>query len=171
MSGAVRLRDLTADDLPRLYAWYQQPELWDHLVGDFVPREEAEAVAYMRRWLGPSTTELRLGIEADGRLVGLTFFSPLDLAGGRAELHIMIGEPAERGRGVGRAAVEQLVARGAALGLTCIDLRVLETNAAARAVYDRCGFRLVGPDGSVRKGGRDVAVLLMRADQPSSATT
>jgi RimJ/RimL family protein N-acetyltransferase len=171
MSGAVRLRDLTADDLPRLHAWYQQRELWDHLVGDFVPRAEAEAVAYMRRWLAPSATELRLGIEAGGRLVGLAFFSPLDLAAGRAELHIMIGEPAQRGRGVGRAAVDQLVARGVALGLMRIELRVLETNAAARAVYERCGFRLVGPDGSARKGGRDVPVLLMRADQPRSATT
>src|SRR5689334_4280315 len=125
----------------------------------------------MRRWLEPSDTELRLAIEVDGRLAGQAFFSPIDRAAGRAELHIMIGERGERGRGVGRAAVEQLMARGFALGLTRIELRVLETNAAARAVYERCGFGLVGPDGSARKGGRDVPVLLMRADQPRSATT
>jgi RimJ/RimL family protein N-acetyltransferase len=168
---AVRLRPLGEADLPRLHGWHQRPELWDHLVGDFVRREEAEAVAYMRRWLAPSETELRLGIEADGRLVGLAFFSPLRLAERWAELHIMIGEPAERGRGVGRAAVEQLMARGFALGLSRIELRVLETNAAARAVYERCGFRLVGREPAVRKQGREVDVLVMEAAQPRSATT
>jgi RimJ/RimL family protein N-acetyltransferase len=125
----------------------------------------------MRRWLGPSTTELRLAIEVDGRLVGQAFFSPLDLAGGWAELHIMIGEPAERGRGVGRLATEALMARGFGLGLERIELKVLETNAAARAVYERCGFRVVGRAGSAHKQGRNVPVVLMQADQPGSATT
>jgi RimJ/RimL family protein N-acetyltransferase len=174
MAVEVRLRELRPQDLPRLHRWYQNPELWDHLVRDFTPRGEAEAVAYMRRWLAPSSTELRLGIEVDEpepRLVGLAFFSPLDLAGGWAELHTMIGEPAERGRGVGRRAVAALVQRGFALGLQRIELKVLETNAAARRVYETCGFRIVGRDAPALKHGRPVEVLTMQADQPRSATT
>ena len=176
MSGNVRLRDLTAGDLPRLHRWHQTPELYDHLVGDFVPRAEAEAVAYMRRWLEPSDTELRLGIEADGpqgpRLVGAATLAPVDRQARWAELHIMIGEPDARGRGVGRRAVEALLARGFQdLGLARIELRVLETNAAARRVYEHCGFRVTGAAPPVVKSGRPVGVLVMQADQPASATT
>jgi RimJ/RimL family protein N-acetyltransferase len=172
----VRLRPLRRDDLPRLHAWYQQPELWDHLVRDFTPRGEAEALLYMERWLSPSETELRLGIEvqdegADPQLVGVAFYAPLDRAGGWAELHTMIGEPGERGRGVGRRAVAELMDHGFALGLTRIELRVLETNAAARRVYEICGFRVTGGDGEALKGGRPVAVLKMEVRQPRSATT
>ncbi|MGA0608291.1 GNAT family N-acetyltransferase [Phenylobacterium sp. VNQ135] len=171
----VRLRPLRAEDLPRLHAWYQTPELWDHLVRDFTPRTEAEALPYMTRWLAPSEDELRLGIEVEdaqpARLVGVAFFSPLRRTEGWAELHTMIGDAAERGRGVGRLAVALLVARGFALGLDRIELRVLETNAAARRVYERCGFREIGRDAQATKQGRAVEVLVMEAVQPASATT
>ena len=174
MAG-VRLRNLMKEDLPRLHRWYQTPELWDHLVRDFTPRKEAEAVAYMQRWLTPGDTELRLGIEVEGpegaRLVGIAFFSPLNLAEGWAELHTMIGEPGERGRGVGRQAVVALMDRGANLGLARIQLRVLETNAMARRIYEGCGFQVIGRDAPARKNGRDVEVLIMQADQLPSATT
>jgi RimJ/RimL family protein N-acetyltransferase len=171
----VRLRDLRAEDLPRLHAWYQTPDLWDHLVGDFTPRGEAEAVAYMARWLAPSDTELRLGIEVeDGqgpRLVGLAFFAPLNLGEGWAELHTMIGDAGERGRGVGRLAVAALLERGFALGLARIELKVLETNGAARRVYEQCGFRVIGRAAPATKRGGSAEVLVMQADQPRSATT
>lgn len=172
---AVRLRDLRAEDLPRLHGWYQQPELWDHLVGDFVPRGAAEALDYMQRWLRPSAQELRLGIEVNDtgspRLVGLAFFSPLDLGTGEAELHIMIGDPGERGRGVGRQAVNLLVARGFELGLSRIVLKVLASNLAAQKVYAQCGFRVVGQGAPAVKHGRAAEVVVMQIDQPASATT
>jgi len=171
----VRLRELRESDLPCLHRWYQTPELWDHLVGDFTERSEAEAVSYMRRWLLPSEHELRLGIElstADGwRLVGLAFFAPLDRTKGHAELHTMIGEPSERGRGVGRRAVAALMDRGFAMGLRRIELRVLQTNAAARRLYEACGFQAIGHAAPVIKHGRQVEVLRMAVDQPRSATT
>jgi RimJ/RimL family protein N-acetyltransferase len=170
----VRLRPLRREDLPLLYGWYQAPELWTHLLRDFTPRREDEALSYMERWLSPGETELRSGIEVtDGSgptLVGIAFFSPLDRARGEAELHIMIGDPAERGRGVGRQAVAALLETGFGLGLQRIYLKVLETNAAARRVYEVCGFRVVGRDAPAVKDGRNVGVLVMQADQPSATT-
>ena len=173
--AAVRLRELKEEDLSRLHGWYQQPELWDHLVGDFAPRDAAEALAYMRRWLRPSVGELRLGIEVDDdsgpRLVGLAFFSPLELAAGQAELHIMIGDPKERGRGVGSQAVKLLVGRGLALGLRRIVLRVLASNLAAQKVYAQCGFRVVGQDAPAMKRGRPAEVIVMQIDKAASPPT
>jgi RimJ/RimL family protein N-acetyltransferase len=171
----VRLRDLRAEDLPRLHGWYQQPELWENLVGEFVPRGVTEALDYMQRWLRPSTQELRLGIEVEdpdgARLVGLAFFSPLDLTTGQAELHIMIGDPGERGRGVGRQAVTLLVAWGFALGLQRIVLKVLANNLAAQKIYVLCGFHVVGRDAPTMKHGRPAEVIVMQIDQAVSATT
>lgn len=177
MGGAadVRLRDLRRGDLPTLHRWYQTPELWDHLVGDLTTRAESEAVAYMERWLAPSETELRLGIEADGpggpRLIGLAALAPLDLGAGWAELHVLIGEAGERGRGAGRRAVAALLRRGFSMGLVRIELKVLESNVAARRVYEQCGFRITGRAAATMKDAGPVDVLVMQADQPRSATT
>lgn len=175
MAAEVRLRDLRPGDLPQLHRWYGAPELWDHLVGDFTPRSEREALAHMRRWLEAPAAELRLAAEVAGpegaRMIGLAMFSPLRLAEGWGELHTFIGEPGLRGRGLGRDVVAALMARGWALGLTRIELRVLETNVAARRVYGRCGFRVSGRASPAIKRGRPVEVLVMEAYRPRSATT
>jgi len=166
MSDLVRLRTLVEADLARLHRWYQDPSLWDHLVGDFVVREEAEAVAYMRRWLSPSPTEVRLAIvDADqGSLAGLVALAPIDPAAGEAEFHIFLGDRAMRGRGLGRAATAAaLVHAFDELGLWRVWLRVLQTNAAALRTYAALGFE---PEAAVvatvRKRGADVEVVTLR---------
>jgi RimJ/RimL family protein N-acetyltransferase len=166
MSDLVRLRALVEADLAPLHRWYQDPSLWDHLVGDFVVREEAEAVAYMRRWLTPSPTEVRLAIvdTAQGSLAGLVALAPIDPAAGEAEFHIFLGEPAMRGRGLGGAATAAaLVHAFDELGLWRVWLRVLQTNAAALRTYASLGFE---PDAAVvataRKRGADIAVIALR---------
>ena len=94
MSDLVRLRALVEADLAPLHRWYQDPSLWDHLVGDFVVREEAEAVADTAPpWLTPSPTEVRLAIvdTAQGWLAGLVALAPIDPAAGEAEFQIFPG--------------------------------------------------------------------------------
>ena len=162
-AGPVRLRPLREGDLLLLHRWYQSPELWDHLAGEFEPRPEAEALAYMRRWLRPTPEEVRLGIEAGGRLVGMTALCPIDPGAGVAEFHILLGEPGSRGQGIGRQATQAMLEHGfSALGLRRIELKVLETNAAARRIYDLCGFRPVGEATAV-KSGHPAALIVMAA--------
>jgi RimJ/RimL family protein N-acetyltransferase len=156
MADLVRLRRLLESDLAALHRWYQTPELWDHLVGAFTPREEAEAVAHMRGWLRPSPAELRLAIvqDADGELLGLVSLTPIDLDEGEAEFHIFLGEPRRRGRGYGRAATAAMLAHAFdELGLWRVRLRVLRTNEAALRVYAALGFEA--------EGAGEVAVLEM----------
>jgi len=156
MADLVRLRRLLETDLAALHRWYQSPELWDHLVGEFTPRREAEAMAHMRRWLGASPGELRLAIvrDPDGELLGLAALSPIDLDEGEAEFHIFLGEPRMRGRGYGRAATAALLAHAFdELALWRVRLKVLRTNQAALRVYAALGFELEGPG--------EVAVLAM----------
>jgi len=165
MIELVRLRALVEDDLPRLHRWYQTPSLWDHLVGAFEPREAAAAVAYMRRWLTATRTELRLAIEraADGALIGLVALSPIEPEAGEAEYHIFLGEPQDRGHGYGQAATAAMLGRAFDdLALVRVRLRVLQSNEAALRAYSVLGFE-PDPEGRelVEKGGAPAPVVAM----------
>ena len=165
MAERVRLRALAEGDLPALHRWYQTAELWDHLVGAFRPRHEAESLAYMRRWLSPSATERRLAIvrDDDGSLLGLTALSPIEPDKGEAEFHIFLGEARQRGRGYGQAATEAMLAFAFdELALWRVRLRVLKTNEPALRLYARLGFEPEGAPGeTVEKPHGQVAVVTM----------
>ena len=75
---------------------------------------------------------------------------PAGLAGGyqvdpvTVELVSMYVRPRGRGRGVGEALVAAVIGWAAARRATSVHLWVTETNAPARALYQRCGFALTG---------------------------
>jgi len=166
MADLVRLRPLREGDLLQLHRWYQDPALWDHLVGQPQRREAPEAIVYMRRWLTPTPFERRLAIEEaarGGQVLGLVTLSPIDVQAGEAEFHIFLGEPAARGRGYGRAATVAALAHAFDdLAIWRVRLRVLQTNAAALRVYAAVGFEPDPPTGeTARKGDADVAVVTM----------
>jgi RimJ/RimL family protein N-acetyltransferase len=169
----MRLRPLAAEDLPRLHRWYQTAELWDHLVGAHQVRTEAEAVGYMTGWLDRTDREVRLGVEAGGRLVGLVSLTAIGAVPGRAELHLFLGDAADRGRGLGRAAVEEMLRLAfGELALEGVDLEVLETNAAARRVYEASGFLPTGRRAEpTLKRGRAVEVLKMSIERGAYRAT
>ena len=63
---------------------------------------------------------------------------------GTAWISITIGEPRERGKGVGHLALEYLETQIAAYGLTRIELGVFEFNAPAIALYKKVGYQEIG---------------------------
>jgi GNAT superfamily N-acetyltransferase len=75
---------------------------------------------------------------------------PAGLIGGYAEdpqtveLVSMYVRPSARGRGVGEALVATVVDWACTRNATTVHLWVTETNAPARALYERCGFALTG---------------------------
>lgn len=52
--------------------------------------------------------------------------------------------PDSRGKGYGRALVENAIAVGERLGLEYITLEVRESNLTAQKLYEKCGFQKVG---------------------------
>jgi diamine N-acetyltransferase len=162
----IRLRPLAEADLPILHRWRQDPSLWTHLVGDFQPREESQAVAYMRRWLTPTPTELRLAIEREGTLIGQTALAPIEET--TAEFHIFLGDVADRGRGRGRAATRAMLSIAFdELRLCRVTLEVLASNLAARRLYESLGFQADGVSRRVDKGAvaTDVLAMTLAADR------
>ena len=145
--SAIRLRALRQDDLPILHRWFQDPATVRSLGGPFRYRTETEALNYMARWLVISDKEVRLAIEhaTDNGLVGMVSLQDIDALNSTASFHLLLGEPAARGKGLGTQATRAMLRHAFAdLGLARVELEVLDDNLAARAIYEKTGFIVEG---------------------------
>jgi len=104
----------------------------------------------------------------DGEVLGWAALAPVSERAcyrGVAENSVYVA-PEARGRGVGRALLEELCGRAAAGGVWTIQAHTFADNAASRALHEACGFRLVGiRERLARKHGtwRDTALLERRS--------
>jgi RimJ/RimL family protein N-acetyltransferase len=163
----VRLTPLRDKDSDRLFTWINDRELVVRSA-PFRPVARADHdvwFASVRERHDVRIFAIRL-VEGD-ELIGSCQLHSIE-PGGSAELQIRIGERHEQGRGHGREAVAQLLRHAfAELGLERVTLHVFESNAPARAVYRRNGFREVpGPPEEVEVDGRVERVLRMEAVRP-----
>jgi len=106
---------------------------------------------------------------ADRAVIGwsaLTAYSDRRTYRGVAWESVYVATPA-RGRGVGRALLEALVAASEAAGFWTIMAGILAENAASLALHERCGFREVGVQRSMGRDGsgrwRDVVLVERRS--------
>jgi phosphinothricin acetyltransferase len=91
-------------------------------------------------------THSRLVAAEGGGIVGWAALSPTSARAcyaGVVEHSVYVAESA-RGRGVGKALLEALVASAARHGIWTIQTSVFPENAASVALHDRAGFRVVG---------------------------
>lgn len=162
MAGELRVRPYEAEDLPAL------AEIWNQIVGDGVayPQEEAldkaEAAAF---FAGQSRTAVA---ELDGKVVGLYILHPNNVGRCGHIANASYGVSRDcRGRGVGRALVEDSLAACGALGFRLLQFNaVVASNLGAIALYQSLGFQRVGtiPGGFRLKDGRyeDIIVFYHR---------
>jgi L-amino acid N-acyltransferase YncA len=90
--------------------------------------------------------EPRLVAEAGGRVVGWLAVAPVShrpVYRGVVEHSVYVDEAA-RGRGVGRALLEALVAAAPGLGIWTIQTSIIDTNEGSLTLHERVGFRVVG---------------------------
>ncbi len=142
---SVQLREVTDDDLPRIYAWLHA----DHvrtMWGD--PEANFNALS-----APPTGGSGRAIIEADGRKLGLVLWQhptrkELDVAGlydiptSVIDIDIMIGELDSVGKGLGSAAIE-LVAEAALSdpAVPCVMACARPDNPASLRAFAKAGFR------------------------------
>ncbi len=162
----VVLRPLEPSDAPVLASFTKDPDVRAALGVDRpLPPDEEEALI---RALPGAKDEMALGIaaRASGRLVGVCGLH--GLSGGAPELGIFVGEPRDRGKGLGAEAVRLLLGHAfEALRLERVRLEVQEGNAAALRAFERAGFRR---DASRPRRGR-VAMAIAREDWARRGTT
>jgi len=83
--------------------------------------------------------------ELDGERVGSVFCMPAE-DGVTAKLRMLLLEPAARGHGVGKRLVAECVEFARASGYPAMELWTVSLLDAARAIYRKAGFRLVGEE-------------------------
>lgn len=129
MSGAVTLRPATpadATDLARLFMASRRAAMpWLREV-----HGEGATISYLREVVLPRRHVL-VAADAAGRPLAFIAF-------GDGEVEHLYVAPEQRGRGLGARLLQRAQASGPAL-----ELWVFQRNEAARAFYERHGFRLV----------------------------
>jgi L-amino acid N-acyltransferase YncA len=112
----------------------------------------------------------RLVAEEDGEVVGWAALGPYSERAcyrGVAEISVYVAERA-RGRGVGRALLEALVAGTERDGIWTLQAGVFPENRASLALHRACGFRVVGVRERIGKldgAWRDVVLLERRTKE------
>ena len=149
---AIKSRPITADEFER-YLERTIPEYADaHLrAGNVTPEESlAKAQEQFAKLLpqGLATPEMHIfmAVAADtGASVGL-FWLEIKQKQGKMKGYIydFYLDPSLQGKGLGRPLLDELERRAAALGAVEIGLHVFGDNLAARALYEKCGFRYTG---------------------------
>jgi phosphinothricin acetyltransferase len=101
-------------------------------------------------------------------IVGWAALSPVSsrcVYGGVAEVSVYVAAAA-RGRGVGRALLQALVAASEEVGLWTLQAGIFPENTASIALHRACGFRIVGVRERLGQMGgiwRDVALMERRS--------
>lgn len=142
----IRLRPLREDEFPTLWA---SSERWLKASGSDISVEDAQARVRDRITdSGSMTVEgIDLAIEFDGRLVGdiQARTNPKAMPPGVLELGIELFDPQDRGKGLGREAVELLTAYAFdQLEAHRVQLGTDLENVGMRRVAERLGFRFEG---------------------------
>jgi len=114
-------------------------------------------------------SEIRVVAELDGRVVGWAALSPKSQRHcyrGVAESSVYVDEGAQ-GRGVGRALMDEVIARAEAAGLWTLEAGIFPENKASLRLHLGCGFRLVGVRERLGESNgefRDVLLLERRSE-------
>ena len=134
----MSIRDLRPEDWPEVRAIYEE----GIRSGDATFEAEAPS------WEGWDAThpELRLVAERDGSVVGWAALSPASSRRcyrGVGEVSVYVAGEA-RGDGLGRALLDELVARSEREGYWTLTAGVFPENEASLRLHKACGFREVG---------------------------
>ncbi|MCB5167575.1 GNAT family N-acetyltransferase [Streptomyces bambusae] len=160
----VRLRPVTADDVPALLPLFTDPEV-SRLTGSHEGEtydEEALRTWYGSRGDQDDRLDLAVVERATGRVIGEVVLNLWDRHNESCSFRIGF-VPGTHGRGLGTEATRLIVGHGfEQLGLHRISLEVYAFNPRARRVYEKVGFT---PEGTLRDAllwqGRRVDATLM----------
>jgi len=157
----VELRELREEDWPAVKAIYEQG------IAGGQATFETEAPSW-EHWDRTHLEGHRMVALQDGEVVGWAALSPVSercVYAGVAENSVYVADSAQ-GRGVGKALLEELIARAERAGIWTIQTGIFPENEPSLALHERCGFRVVGVRerlGQHRGVWRDVVLMERRS--------
>jgi len=143
----ISVRALADDDVPSILAACAD---WDELATFGPPYWRPRSPAELRRKIaataGPQpATEYSFVVLADSLMVGECSIHAIDWRNSVAQIGVCIWDPAERGKGYGRCAVEHMVNWGTGyLGLARLEAWIVDGNEPSLKLFRRLGFALEG---------------------------
>lgn len=155
------LRSATVDDASAIRRIYNHEVEHSTVTFDLVARTESEQIAWIRERSGAHAA---IVAEIDGQVAG---FGSLSQYRDRAAYSTSVEDSvyvdgAHRGRGVGRALLEELVERARRHGFHAVFARIVGDHAASIDLHRSLGFEVVGREREVgRKFGRWLDVVVM----------
>ena len=143
----IRLRELERADIPVINRWRQSRALTATIGAPHrhigIEVDERWFESYLQR----RGTDVRCAVclDAEPEPIGLTSLTGIDPVHKHAEYHMLLGDRAEHGRGVGTFATREMVRHGFQdLNLHRIYVFILDSNPAARRMCEKAGFRHEG---------------------------
>lgn len=159
-----KLRELQRDDIKTINKWRNDPELISCLGAPFRFINEEVDFRWYENYMQSRNKSIRCAIVDDKDLiVGLISLLNIDYINRSCELHIMIGESENRGKGIGTFAVKSMIDHAFDnLNLRRIELEVFEDNIPAMRLYKKCGFVREGiRREAVYKKGQYLSMIIM----------
>lgn len=145
----VKLRNLLLKDAEITWQWRNQKPVKEYYSDHpFEVTLENEIDWYRKNILAGNKMTRIFGVEADGRLIGITMLKNIHPIHKLAEFAILIDEK-QAGKGYGKAACAETLRYGfSRLSLHRIFLKVRTDHPAAIRIYESCGFV---KEGTLRK--------------------
>lgn len=137
-----KLRELEERDIQIINKWRNDPDLIAELGAPFryinINVDRNWFAAYMNN----RNSQVRCAVvDEKDEILGLVSLVSIDHLNGSAEFHIMIGDKANQGKGIGTFAVNAMLQHAFLnLHLHRVELTVVEQNDRAHKLYEKCGF-------------------------------
>ena len=160
-ASSLAIRDLRPLDWPEVVGIYED----GIATGDATFETEPPS---WERW-DAAHPEIRVVAELDGRVAGWCALSPVSGRAcyrGVAEESVYVASWAQ-GHGVGRALLDEVIARAEAAGIWTLEAGIFPENKPSLRLHLGCGFRLVGVRerlGELDGVWRDVLLLERRSE-------
>lgn len=141
-----KLREVERKDLLKINSWRNNPELIDMLGAPFRYINSEVDFKWFDGYMANRGNTVRCAVvDENDEILGLISLASVDYMNQSAELHIMIGDKINRGRGIGTfAVVEMLNHAFYNMNLHRIELTVLRKNECAQHLYEKVGFMCEG---------------------------
>lgn len=138
----LKLRELERKDLECINKWRNNHTLIDFLGAPYRYINIDVDIKWYENYMANRATAVRCAIvEENDEILGLVSLTGINHMNQSAELHIMIGDSNNQGKGVGTFAVKSILSHAFNnLNLHRVELGVLESNERAIHLYEKCGF-------------------------------
>ncbi len=153
----IYLRRMTMEDTAAAVKWRNAPCVREQFIFKDIVTEEMHREWFRTKVMSGKVEQFVIGLKQSGEEIGSQYYKDIDKENKTAEYGIYIGREDMLGKGYGSEVMELALEYARSdMGLKEITLRVLESNARARKVYEGRGFTEYA-----REGG-ELPVIFMK---------